>query len=480
MEAGPTVTPAHGHDQYGSPAASAAARKPRTLLSRQESILLRTALGVALLAVAISLISRFAGDLPIPTPIVATSILVVGLGGIGIALLNALVRISRASRTAAAPISLTGILDELPMGIAVWDRYGTLLRTNRLYTDFFELAPPDIITGSLRRTIRAKGGRALDALMEEQETQNTGLVVERRVVTGGAVIETIAAAEPSAETGTITTDDETYIRDLIGEISRLSVGNDELQSEIGRLEERISTETQTAETAVKAKSEFLSHMSHELRTPLNAILGFADMMRSEVFGPLGHEKYQEYANDIHTGGTELLSHIADILDVSQIQSGEVPIERQRIDLVTSVSDCLSLLRPTIFASGIALTELIDDLPTVFADPLAVRQILLHVLSNAMKFTPGGGRISIQADVQEKAVSIIIDDTGIGIAPDIMEGIDQPFAALDHDALISGDETTGLGVGLSVSSALARLNGGSLSIKSEEGYGTTVRITLPRR
>ena len=274
MEAGPTVTPSHGHDRYETPTATAAARKPRTLLSPQEGILLRTALGVALLAVAISLISRFAGDLPIPTPIIATSIFVGGVGGIGIALLNALVRMSRTSRAAAVPVSLTGILDELPIGIAVWDRYGTLLRTNRLYTDFFELAPPDIITGSPRRAIRAKGGRALDALMEEQETQNTGLIIERRSVTGGAVIETIAAADLGSDVGTISTDDETYIRDLIAEISRLSVGNDDLQSEIDRLEERLTAETQTAEIAVQAKSEFLSHMSHELRTPLNAILGF--------------------------------------------------------------------------------------------------------------------------------------------------------------------------------------------------------------
>jgi len=221
-------------------------------------------------------------------------------------------------------------------------------------------------------------------------------------------------------------------------------------------------------------------MSHELRTPLNAILGFADMMRSAVFGPLGHEKYSEYASDIHTSGEQLLAMITDILDVSQIQSGDVPIERQRIDLGKTITDCLTLLRPRIFASGIALTEIIDALPSVYADPLAVRQILLHILSNAMKFTPSGGRISIKAEIEKERVTLIIDDTGIGISPEIMERIDQPFSALDQDALISGDEGAGLGVGLSVSRALARLNGGAIALESEEGYGTTVRITLPRR
>lgn len=394
MAAGPAVTKGIGRHGTEHPATGGPARRRFT---PQESILLRAALGIAMLAAAISIIARIAPLWPTLTPVIAIALFLFGIGGILGAASHAIFRAGLASAPATPVIPETGI-------------------------DAASAAPIS----------------SIDAETEED------------------------------------------IRQLAREISRLSLQNEGLQEEIAVLDRDIIEERKSAEAARQAKSEFLGHMTHELRTPLNAIMGFADMMRSGVFGPLGHEKYREYADDIHASGEELLGLITDILEISQVQAGEVPIERQRINLEKTIDDCLSMLRPRIFSTGIALTELIDDLPTVYADPVAVRQILLHILSNAMKFTPTGGRISIQADVDEAAVTLIIDDTGIGISPEIMEGIDQPFASLDQDSLISGDEGAGLGVGISVSRALARLNGGSLSIESEEGYGTTVRITLPRR
>ncbi len=481
MAAGPAVTRSNGIDRTDETAVRKAAA-PRALLSQQEGILLRTALGIALLAAVISIVARMAASWPIAAPIAATGLLIVGLGAIAYAALGALTRVGQKAqaKAAATPISLTGILDELPVGIAVWDRRGTLIQANRPYTDYFELAPPDVITGSPRTSIRAKGGRVLDEIITEQETGNSQLLIERRVVANGTIIETLTAATFTAEPERIDAEREAHIRELIAEISRLTTHNDELLSENSRLEADMTEAHEAVAAATRTKSEFLSHMSHELRTPLNAILGFTGMMRGHVFGPLGHEKYEEYVDDIHESGEQLSGLISDILDVSQIQAGEVPIERHRIDLEKTLASCLTLLRSRIFAAGIALTELIDDLPTVYADPIAVRQILLHILSNAMKFTLPGGRISIKADVNQDFVTLIIDDTGCGIAPEVMERIDQPFSSVGHDALISGNEGVGLGVGISVSRSLARLNGGDISIESEQGYGTTVRITLPRR
>ena len=485
MTAGPAVDSNIGKTGIERPA-SAADGRPRRQLSRQESILLRIALGIALIAAAISIVARLAVIWPTLAPLIAITLFIFGLGGVAGAAVTAL----RAAPQHAVgmrdsadilPLRLISLLDGLSLGIAVWDTQDKLLAANRTYTEYLELSPPDIITGSRRRDIRAVGGRALENVLAAGDilSPKGRFATRRNPLPGGKTIEIITELSGKAATREAVYSAEARIRELLGEISRLSIQTEDLQNEIGALETALAAEKTRTDEAIRTRSDFLAHMSHEFRTPLNAILGFADMMRSGIFGPLGHEKYEEYATDIHLSGQQLLDMINDILDVAQIQSGEVPIERQRIDLQKEIASCLSLLRPRIFASGIALTEIIDGLPNVYADPVAVRQILLHILSNAMKFTPTGGRISLKADITDDAVTLIIDDTGIGIAPKIMEKIDEPFSALERDALISGDEGEGLGVGLSVSRALARLNGGALSIESEEGFGTTVRFALPR-
>ena len=487
MSAGPTITKTIGQKGLERGVAGQTVPSPPSRLSRRETILLRTALGIALLAAGISILARIAPTSPTAASILAVGLFIFGIGGILGAGINAMMRPAIAAangQSLALADSLAAILDAAPIGIAVWDAQDNLVQVNPAYTDYLELATPDIIIGSPRTKIRAMGGRALEGIirpdLHEVRNNRGRFSLERIAAPDGTTIEILNETSQREDNSEAATEAEARIRHLIGEVSRLSILNEDLQNEIGTLEGTINLERTRANTATQAKSEFLSHMSHELRTPLNAILGFADMMRSGVFGPLGHEKYNEYADDIHTSGKQLLAMITDILDVSQIQSGDVPIERQRIDLEKTITDCLTLLRPRIFASGIALTEILDGLPSVYADPLAVRQILLHILSNAMKFTPTGGRISIKAEIEEECVTLIIDDTGIGISPEILERIDQPFSALEQDALISGDEGAGLGVGLSVSRALARLNGGAIVLESEEGYGTTVRITLPRR
>jgi len=481
MATGPAVNTSIGANGIERPVT--AAEKPRRRLTRQESILLRIALATAVLAAIISIVARLAGEWPTLAPIIAIALFIFGVGSIvGAAMMALSVAPLENTIDDAISTQLTDVIDASPLGIAIWDARGRLSIANSSYSEFLELAAPDVIIGSARDSIRAIGGRALESVLATGTiiSPRGRFIAERGELADGGTIEIIADVSDIAAAPDAAKETETRLRHLMGEVSRLSILNDDLQGEVMALESRIAEERSRAEAAVSAKSDFLSHMSHELRTPLNAIIGFTDMMQSGIFGPLGHEKYGEYVSDIHASGQQLLDKITDILDVSQIQSGDIPIERQRINLEDEIAGCLSMLRPRIFASGIALTEIIDDLPTVYADPMAVRQILLHILSNAMKFTPTGGRISLRAKVNDEDVTIVIDDTGIGITPEIMEKIDQPFSALERDALISGDEGAGLGVGLSVSRALARLNGGALSIESEEGFGTTVRIALPRR
>jgi two-component system cell cycle sensor histidine kinase PleC len=487
MAAGPAVGNSIGKDDVERPAVADGASSRRRL-SSQETILLRVALGIALIAAAISITARLAAVWPTLAPLIAITLFIFGLGGVAGAFVTSLrtapADAGKGARTdiGLIPAQMTRLLDGLPIGIAIWDDKDRLVAATRTYTESLELAPPDVLIGSRRTSIRAVGGRALENVLATGDilSPKGRFDARRRTLPGGGMIEIVTELSGKAISREALNDAEQRIRELVGEVSRLSIQTEDLQAENGALEQMLIEERARTDAAIRARSEFLAHMSHEFRTPLNAILGFADMMRSGIFGPLGHEKYEEYATDIHVSGQQLLDMVTDILDVSQIQSGDVPIERQRIDLQKEIADCLSMLRPRIFASGIALAELVDGLPSVYADPVAVRQILLHILSNAMKFTPTGGRISVKADVAEDTVTIIIDDTGIGISPTIMEKIDQPFASLERDALISGDEGSGLGVGLSVSRALVRLNGGALTIESEEGFGTTVRITLPRK
>ncbi len=458
----------------------------RSSLSRQERALLGGAFAFAFLAVAISILARSAPAWPQATSVLGIGLLIFSLGGgAGVSAFLAL-RAKPVGQARAQPIAthLAGLLEASPNGVAIWDKHDHLLRANTKYTEFLELASADLILGSPRGMIRAMGGRPLEGILDNEcEAIRNGrgaFAVSRFITPGGDKIETLVDVTRLQDHEDVLSQKDDRVHHLVEEMKFLTSQSEHFFELIEGLEDELVSERNRAEAAGNAKKAFLSHMSHELRTPLNAILGFADMMRARIFGPLGHEKYAEYADDIYDSGEQLLGLIADILDVSQIQSGEMAVDRQPVELEKTVTDCLASIRPQIFASGISLVEKIDPLPTVHADPLAVRQILMHILSNAMKFTPTGGRISIKSEVDLNSVSLIVEDTGIGITPEIMARLDQPFSAIDQDAQISGEHDTGLGLGLSVARALARLNGGSIALESTVGCGTIARITLPRR
>ncbi len=463
-----------------------APQRVRTSLSQQEGALLGGALVFALLAVAISIIARSAPAWPDAVPVLGIGLLLFALGGgAGIAAIVTW-RLGPPAKPAAPAdtLHLVASLDISPNGMAIWDRYGHLIRANPNYSEFLELASIDMLLGAPREMIKTLHGKGITRILDRKsnliETNKGKFMLSRHGLPNGDTLEMLVDISILKDREQALGDQESELRQAVKELSSLRQQSEGLGQEVAHLQSDLSREQERADDATRAKSEFLAHMSHELRTPLNAILGFADMMRGQIFGPLGHDKYSEYANDIHKSGEDLLSLIGDILDVSQIQAGDVPIDRQRIDLEKTIVDCLAMLRPRVYAAGISLMEDVERLPTVNADPMAVRQIIMHIMSNAMKFTPTGGRISVKSEIDLEKVTIVIDDTGIGIAPDIMERLGQPFAMIDTDAHISGEESSGLGIGLAVSRSLARLNGGSLTIESEEGYGTTARLILPRR
>lgn len=232
-----------------------------------------------------------------------------------------------------------------------------------------------------------------------------------------------------------------------------------------------------AQEANKAKSEFLATMSHELRTPLNAILGFSDIIRSlDMSTKVNPQKLPEYANDIHTSGTQLLEMINDILDISKIEAETLQIAPGIVEIRKVVGEAINLLRGKADEKSIELTvSLPRDLPAMQADERAMRQIVINLLSNAVKFTPTGGRIKIEAKTDSDGLVLRVSDTGIGIPEREIPRIMRPFEQVDNRYM---NAKGGTGLGLPIVKALTELHGGQLNIESKVGLGTTITVYLP--
>ena len=231
-----------------------------------------------------------------------------------------------------------------------------------------------------------------------------------------------------------------------------------------------------AETASRTKSRFLANMSHELRTPLNAIIGFSEILKDEMFGPLGAPRYKEYAELINESGALLLDLINDILDMAKVEAGKYELHLEDLDAAEIVEGSLRLLRRRAEDANVTLVR---DYPAgavpLHADRRALKQITLNLVANAVKFTPGGEvRISLVQDGEDAVLRVA--DTGIGISRNDLERIGQPFEQARSDAQVA---QAGTGLGLALVRSLAEMHGGSLAIDSEEGQGTTVTVRIPR-
>jgi len=241
-------------------------------------------------------------------------------------------------------------------------------------------------------------------------------------------------------------------------------------------EEELRRAREKAEAANITKSKFLANMSHELRTPLNAVIGFSDIMREEMFGPMGSDQYTDYIQLIHESGQFLLDLINDILDMSKIEAGKYDLYIENIGLEDMVAGCLRIMEGRIGSDSIALNWSVpEDLPPIPADERAVKQILLNLLSNAVKFTDAGGAIAVIAEGLDDCVRISVTDTGCGIPPEAIPRLAQPFEQAMSDST-AGQGGTGLGLALVKS--FVELHDGALTIESIEGEGTTVAFTLP--
>jgi signal transduction histidine kinase len=248
------------------------------------------------------------------------------------------------------------------------------------------------------------------------------------------------------------------------------------QAELEQTSANLTVALEAADAANLAKSRFLAAMSHELRTPLNAVIGFAEMMAMESFGPLGSPHYKEYASDIRGSGVHLLALINDILDLSRIDAGAADLQEEELDLRLVISQSMRMVAHQAEAGGLALDRAFEDrLPRLFADRRRVKQVLINLLANAIKFTPAGGSVQVRAFRSEGGVAIAIADTGIGIAAtDIPKALER-FGQVDSSLSRKYD---GAGLGLPLARQLMELHGGSLELASEPLKGTTVTVTFP--
>lgn len=241
--------------------------------------------------------------------------------------------------------------------------------------------------------------------------------------------------------------------------------------------ERLALAVDHAEAANQAKSQFLASMSHELRTPLNGIIGFAEVIRTQLMGPVGNPRYLEYVKDIHDSGMHLLDVINDVLDLAKIEAGHATLDEVAdCDIGAIVESAVRMVRPTADKRGVTVTMTLAAAIRLRLSERMTRQIVLNIVSNAVKFTPAGGTVRLTDRViLGGAYAIEIADTGIGIAPDKVSVALAPFGQIDSPL---ARENKGTGLGLPLAKAMMELQGGLLAIDSRLGEGTTVMLTFP--
>ncbi len=382
-------------------------------------------------------------------------------------------------------------IDTLSAGCVIWDARDRLVVCNAVYRETYPevadlivpgVAYEDLLQAAIDRNLIDLDGSPIAWIRarldrhrapqsnHEQRLQNGQClhISERRTGDGGiATVETDITALKEKE------------QQLNNHLNELMIAQERLEkqgAEMVALIEDYSHAKEAAEEANLAKSQFLANMSHELRTPLNAVIGFSQILTSETFGPLGDAKYVSYANDIHKSGSHLLDLINDVLDMSRIEAGKYDFQIEEIDLPMLIDDSLKMVEGRANDSAIKLAFTNSHgVETILADRRAIKQCLINLLTNAVKFTYRGGSVTVDVRTCGRFVDICVIDTGIGMSDEEVARAMEPFTQIQRE---KGRSHEGAGLGLTLSKNLIEMHGGSLTLFSKEGVGTTATITLP--
>lgn len=358
---------------------------------------------------------------------------------------------------------LHAILDTATDGVAIIDGEGRILSLNKSGQALFGYEPNEIagekFTILLARESHSAAFDYLDGLRNNgvKSVLNDGREVTGAAQRGGAIplFMTIGRIGPA--------DSERFcavLRDL---------------TQWKKIERELGDARREAEHVSSLKSDFLAKISHEIRTPLNAIIGFAEVIIDERFGPVGNERYKDYLKDIHTSGNHVLSLVNDLLDLSKIEAGKLDLNFVAVDANKIVNECVSIMQAQAIRERVVLRlSLAPRLPNIVADERSLRQIVLNILSNAVKFNQTGGQVIVSTALTDAGHAVVrIRDTGIGMSEQEMETAIEPFRRV-HTAR----PTTGTGLGLPLTKALTEANRAAFSIRSRKGEGTMVEIAFP--
>ncbi len=357
---------------------------------------------------------------------------------------------------------LRATLESSTEGIIVVDRMRRVVAANRRYGELFDVPDELITSGDNRATTRRAALVQRDpqaAIGDIEAIYASDAVFHGEIeMANGAIIDRYSApvrlpdGQPVARV--------TFFRDVTAERAASA---------------QIEAALEAAQAASQAKSMFLANMSHELRTPLNAVIGLADLLLLAGGDPVT-ARQQEYLEGIVQSGRHLLAMVNDVLDLAKIEAGKHGIEREPIDVMSSLEEAAIVLAPLARGRGVTITtQVTEGTPTLFADPIRLRQILYNLLSNAIKFTDRGGSVRLVARRESAMVAIAVADTGIGISS---ADLSRLYRAFEQLALPSGDRPGGTGLGLALTKRLVEMHGGTIDVASELGAGTTFTVRLP--
>ena len=381
------------------------------------------------------------------------------------------------TRLQLAEARLYDALNSMTDSFVVWDKLGRLLLWNGKFEDFFGFQPGQLQIGLDSHVVEHHGNAAIEEVYDSADADGQ---IEIKLKDGRWIrySESTTADGGQVSIGTDITeirlredelrDNDMALRNTVDVLKKS-------QTRIMELAENYEQEKIRAEDASQSKSDFLANMSHELRTPLNAINGFSDIMKKEMFGPLGDPRYKEYVSDILFSGQHLLSLINDILDMSKIEAGKMTLNTDLLQINDMIAQVVRIVRGRAEDGRLKLSYDDIEVREIEADPRAVKQVLLNLITNAIKFTPEGGTVRIEAIEKQSGIIVKVHDSGIGISKEDIDRLAKPFEQIESK---HSKQHEGTGLGLALSKSLIELHGGNFLMESEPGQGTVVTFTLP--